>query len=100
MRAALLPLLLVLGLALSAGAAEAPEQTVTPIAPTVEQRVDPVAGGDVQHVERLDPDQVQRLSAESSGPIRRGVATAGKVVVGILALGISLGFTAASLLLF
>ena len=100
MRAALLPLVLVLGLALSAGGAEAPEQTVTPIAPAVEQRVEPLDTADVQRVEPLDADQLQRISGESNGPVSRGLATAGKVVIGVLALGVSLGFTAASLLLF
>ena len=100
MRSALLPLVLVLGLAAAALAAESPEQTVTPVAPGVEQRVEPVETGDVQRVEHLDPGDAQRVSAENKGQIRQGVATAGKVVVGIVALAVSLGFTAASLLLF
>ena len=100
MRAALLPLVLLLGLAAVVGAAEAPEQSVTPIVPDVEQRVEPVETGDVQRVEPLDPDQMQRISAESNGPVRRGLVTAGKVAVGIVALGVSLGFTVATLLLF
>ena len=62
--------------------------------------VEPVETGDVQRVEHLDPGDAQRVSAESQGQVRRGLATAGKVVVGIVALAVSLGFTAASLLLF
>ena len=101
MRSALLALVVVLGLAGAPGAAESPEQTVTPVAPGVEQRVEPVETGDVQRVEPLDPGEAQRVSGEESkGPVRRGLATAGKVVVGIVALGVSLGFTVASLLLF
>ncbi|TMA60850.1 MAG: hypothetical protein E6J75_00245 [Deltaproteobacteria bacterium] len=100
MRAALLPLVLLLGLAAVVGAAEAPEQSVTPIVPDIEQRVEAVDTGDVQHVERLDPDQMQRIAAESNAPVRRGLATAGKVVLGVIALGLSLGFTVASILLF
>jgi hypothetical protein len=73
---------------------------VTPVVPGVEQRVERVETGDVQHVEQLDPEQMQRISAASNGPVRRGLATAGKVVVGVIAVGVSLGFTAASLLLF
>ena len=99
-RSALLSLVLVLGLAVAAVAAEGPEQTVTPVVPGVEQRVEPVETGDVQRVEPLDPDQMQRISAESNGPVRRGLVTAGKVAVGIVALGVSLGFTVATLLLF
>ena len=100
MRAVLLPLVVVLGLAGAAVGADSPEQTVTPVAPGVEQRVEPVETGDVQRVEHLDPGDAQRVSAENKGQIRQGVATAGKVVVGIVALAVSLGFTAASLLLF
>jgi len=100
MRAVLLPLVVVLGLAGAAVGADSPEQTVTPVAPGVEQRVEPVETGDVQRVEHLDPGDAQRVSAENKGHIRQGVATAGKVVVGIVALAVSLGFTAASLLLF
>ena len=86
MRAALLPLVLLLGLA---GAAVPAEQTVTPLPPVSEQ-----------HVEQIDPEQAQRISTAEKSPVRRGVETAGKVALGVVALGISLGFTFASLLLF
>ena len=99
-RSARLSLVLVLGLALGAVAAAPPEQTVTPVVPGVEQRVEPVQTGDVQHVEQLDPAQMQRISAQSNSPVRRGLANAAKVAVGVVALGVSLGFTLATLLLF
>jgi hypothetical protein len=73
---------------------------VTPVVPGVEQRVEPVQTGDVQHVEQLDPEQMQRISAQSNSPVRRGLANAAKVAVGVVALGVSLGFTLATLLLF
>ena len=97
MRAALLPVVLVLGLA---GAAVPAEQTVTPLPPATEQRVEPVDAGSEQHVEQIDPAEAQRISTREKGSVRRGVETAGKVVLGVVALGVSLGFTVASLLLF
>ena len=96
-RAALLPLVLLLGLA---GAAVPAEQTVTPLPPVTEQRVEPIDAGSEQHVEQIDPEQAQRISTAEKSPVRRGVETAGKVALGVVALGISLGFTFASLLLF
>ena len=96
-RAALLPLVLLLGLA---GAAVPAEQTVTPLPPATEQRVESIDAGSEQHVEQIDPEQAQRISTAEKSPVRRGVETAGKVALGVVALGISLGFTFASLLLF
>src|SRR5947207_2281817 len=49
---------------------------------------------------QIDPEQAQRISTAEKSPVRRGVETAGKVALGVVALGISLGFTFASLLLF
>src|SRR5207244_1042108 len=72
-RAALLPLVVVLGLAGAAVGADSPEQTVTPVAPGVEQRVEPVETGDVQRVEHLDPGEAQSVSGESKGQLRRAV---------------------------
>ncbi len=108
MRCALVLLVLVFGLAVMGAAAEGPEQAATP---GPEQRVEPVETGDEQHVERLDSAteqrvehldsaDVQRLSTENKGPVRRGLETAGKVVIVTVALGVSLGFTLASLLFF
>jgi hypothetical protein len=92
---------LVLGLSIVALAAnEASEQTVTPITPPVQQRVETVTPPGEQRVEALDAKDMQQITHGSKGPVQRGAETVGKVVIGILATGVALGVTVASLLLF
>jgi len=100
LRSALLSLVLVLGLAVAAVAAEGPEQTVTPVVPRVEQRVEPVETGDVQRVEPLRPrpDATHLRGEQRARP--PGPGDRGQGGRRIVALGVSLGFTVATLLLF
>ncbi len=100
-RGTLVALVLLARIALPAAAADVvPQQTVTPVTPGNEQRIEQLAPAGEQRVETLTAEQLQQVSGAEKGPIRRGVETAGKVVLGVVALGVSLGFTVASLLLF
>jgi hypothetical protein len=94
--------LVLAGLAVAVPAADPPEQAVTPLAPASEQRVDAVvAGGPQQDVEKLDAQGLQDIAGTShTSPAKRAATTVGKVALGVVALGVSLGFTVASLLFF
>jgi hypothetical protein len=96
-------LALVLALGLSATALAAgelhEEQTVTAVEPQGEQRVEPIAQPDEQRVQLVDAQGEQDVSAGHKGPMRRGVETAGKVVLGVLAAGVSVGVMLAEVLL-
>jgi hypothetical protein len=96
-----LALALALGLSVPALAAgEIPEQqTVTAIDPQGEQRVEPVAPQGEQHVELIDPQGEQQVSGGHKGSVQRGFETAGKVVLGVVAAGVSVGVMLAELLL-
>ena len=97
---ALLVLPLVLRLTLPAMAAsEVPEQTITPIPPDTEQRIEPLGSPDEQRVQALDPEAVQDVTGGTKNPVRRGFDRAAKVVVGVLAAGVSIAAMAAMLLL-
>jgi hypothetical protein len=92
---------LVLAVVLAMGALaaeEVGEQTVTPIAPQVEQRVEGVTPGGEQRVEAVGPEGLQGVSYGSKGPVRRSAELVGKVVIGVLAASIAIGTTVASLL--
>jgi len=78
-------------------AGEAPEQTVTAIEPQGEQRVEPVPPPPEQEVAALDPQSEQQVT--SGQPVRRGFETAGKVALGVLAAGVSVGVMLAELIL-
>jgi hypothetical protein len=75
------------------------EQTVTPVAPPVQQRVETVTPAGEQHVEALDAKSLQEITHGSKGPVQRGAETVGKVVIGVLAATIAIGATVASLFL-
>lgn len=93
-------LALVLGLSVVGLAAnEVSEQTITPITPPVQQRVEGVTPPGEQHVEALDAKGMQEITHGSKGPVQRGAEAVGKVVIGVLAAGIAIGVTVASLLL-
>jgi adenine/guanine phosphoribosyltransferase-like PRPP-binding protein len=95
---AIAPVLL-LRLALPVLATSEPtEQTVTPITPQAEQRVEPVTPPGEQHVEMLDADGVQHVTSGTKNPVRRTADRAVKVVVGVVAAGVSIGAMVASLL--
>jgi len=94
-------------LALLAGIAPAAvargvEQTVTPIVPRVEQRIEAVTpSGIVQDVRPIDAQQVQAVSEpEPPNASAEAASTAAKIGTGILAVAISVGFMIASLLFF
>jgi hypothetical protein len=92
---------LVLAGALAMGASAADqvgEQTITPITPQAEQRVEGIAPAGEQRVEAVGPEGLQGVSYGSKGPVQRGAVTVGKVLIGVLAAGISIGVTVASLL--
>jgi hypothetical protein len=96
---ALLSGALVIRVAVPVGATGEPaEQTVVPITPSVEQRVEPIAPPAEQHVEQLDGDGVQHVSGEQKTVFRRSAEGAAKVVVGVVAAGVSIGAMVASLL--
>ncbi len=91
----------VLGLRLVAPAAagEAPEQRVTPLTPEVTQRVEAVTPSGEQRVEMLDAQALQDVSAHTPpSAAHKAASNAGKAVLAVMALGVSLGFTVASLL--
>ncbi len=96
-----LALVLALGLSVPALAAgEVPEQqTVTAIDPQGEQRVEPVASQGEQHVELIDAQGEQQVSGGHKGSVQRGFETAGKVALGVVAAGVSVGVMLAELLL-
>jgi len=90
---------LVLRVPVPVGATGAPtEQTVVPLDSGVEQRVEPITPPAEQHVEQLAGDGIQQVSGESKGPFRRGAEGVAKVVVGVVAAGVSIGAMIASLL--
>jgi hypothetical protein len=95
-------LALALALCLAApafAAGEVPEQPVTVIEPQGEQRVEPVTPPAEQRVVTLDAQDDQQVTAEEKGPVRRGFETAGKVALGVVAAGVSVGVMVAELLL-
>jgi len=98
-----LPLLvLVLGLARAGGTTDQPlEQTIQPLQPKTEQRVEQLAPTSVQHIQTIDGQGAQQVSGDATqSAAGRAARTVGKVVVGALALVVSCGFTVASLLFF
>jgi len=78
---------------------EAPEQTVTAIEPQGEQRVEPVPPPAEQAVAALDAQSEQQVTSEQKSGVRHGFETAGKVALGVLAAGVSVGVMLAELIL-
>lgn len=79
---------------------EASEQRVEPVVVQGEQRVVPLAPQGEQRVEPVDPAEAQRVSSGGgSGQRKGGFSTVGKVLIGVMAVAISLGTMVASLLL-
>lgn len=88
-----------LGLVLPAVAAnEATVQSVTPLTPGVEQRVEPLNPEAEQQVQMVGGEGTQQVAEGTTGPGGRVVQGVVKVVVGVLAAGVSLGVMVASLL--
>jgi hypothetical protein len=96
----LLAALLLVPVAITPAANEIPEQSVTPVVPGGEQRIEALPAGGEQHVQALDAAGVQQqVTGGHKGPARRGAEATGKVILGVFAAVVSLGVMAASLLL-
>jgi hypothetical protein len=78
---------------------EVPEQTVTPVAPGVEQRVDGLTPDAEQRVEAVDGQGVQQVMSGTTPEKQGPLATAGKATVGVLAAVLSVGTILVTLLL-
>src|SRR5262249_40115484 len=82
------------------GFAAGVEQTITPITPPVEQRIERLGGDGGQRVDALaSADDAQRVDVP--GPptaTQKAASTAGKFVVGVAAAGISVAAMAATLM--
>ena len=80
-------------------AEEVPEQRVTPITPEATQRVDALTPPETQRVEALDAQAVENVSTPTRQSTAGRIASnTGKAVLAVMALGVSLGVTVASLL--
>lgn len=93
------------GIALSIGLGVLPsgavEQTIEPLNPGVEQRVEIIGGGgDTQEqVRTVDAQDVETVVPhEPPSPAVKAASTAGKVVLGVVGAGVALGAMVASLL--
>lgn len=75
------------------------EQTVTVIEPQAEQRIEVIEPPGEQHVEAVDAEGEQQVSSAHKSVARRSAETAGKVVLAVLAAGVSIGVMVAELLL-
>jgi hypothetical protein len=96
-RTALLLLALVMPVAAATGP---PEQTITPVAPAVEQGVEPVKAPPEQQVTTVVGDasgQVQPVPPQSAA--RRVAGGIAKVAVAVVGAGVAVGTTLAFLLL-
>ena len=100
MRASVASALLLAGILLGAGSLGATEQTITPLTPPVEQRVEHLGGDGGQNVEGVaSAEDVQRIDEpQPLSPTAKKASTVGKFVLGVTAAGISLGAMAASLI--
>jgi len=96
----------VVGLALigtapsSRAAEERGEQAVTPIPNAAEQRVEGLTPSAEQRVEVFDARALEQVAGDTHGPVRSAADKATKLLVGVLAAGLSLGAMAAQLLFF
>lgn len=101
-RASLLLTVLLAGATLVVAPARATEQTIEVLTPPHEQRVEAVGGTqDLQGVVAVAEGQPQAVAAqEAPSPAAKAASTAGKIVVGISAAAVAVGFTVASLLFF
>jgi hypothetical protein len=93
---------LLAGATLAVAPARATEQTITVLTPPHEQRVEAVGGTeDLQRVDAVAEGQLQPVAAqEAPSPAAKAASTAGKVVLGVSAAAVAVGFTVASLLFF
>ncbi len=81
--------------------ARAAEQVVTPITPPAEQRVVPIEPAGAQRVEPVSAAEVQRIREGTTPPESAGArmaSTAGKILLGVFAAGMSIGLAVVSIL--
>ena len=100
MRATVASALLLAGLLLGSRPLGATEQTITPLTPPSEQRIERLGGDGGQNVGAIaSAEDIQRIDApEPPSPTAKKASTVGKFVLGVTAAGISLGAMAASLI--
>jgi len=78
----------------------AAEQTIVPLTPPEEQRVEGVGHDDAQAVAAADSEQVQPVAVqEPPSPAVKAASRVGKVMLAIVAVGVAVAASAASLLL-
>lgn len=101
-RASLLLTVLLAGATLVTAPARATEQKIEVLTPPHEQRVEAVGGTeDLQRVDAVAEGQAQQVAAqEAPSPVVKAATTAGKIVTGISAAAVAVGFTIAALLFF
>lgn len=76
-----------------------PEQPVATIQAPVEQEIEVLSSGVSQTVTRVDGQPLQEIGApEPVGTGKRAAVTAGKVVIGVVAVAVAVGAAVASLL--
>jgi len=77
------------------------EQTIVPLTPPEEQRVEMIGGGDYdEQVRGVDTQQVATVEPHvPPSPAAKAASTAAKGALGVMAAGVALGVMAASLLL-
>lgn len=78
----------------------AAEQTIVPLTPPREQRVDTLGGPADQRVEQVaTTDDAQRIGApEPPSPTKKAASTVGKFFLGVAAAGVAVAAMAATLL--
>jgi hypothetical protein len=91
-----------LWIALAALPSRAVEQTVEPLDPGVEQRIQIIGGGtETEQVRMVETQAVETVEPHvPPSPAAKAASTAGKVVLGVTGAAIALGAMAASLLFF
>jgi hypothetical protein len=91
---------LVLSAALCVAPSGAVEQTIQPLDPGVEQRVQIIGGdGSTEQVRAVDTQRIETVEPHTPpSPAVKAASTAGKVVLGVTGAAIAVGAMAASLL--
>ena len=102
MRASLILIVLLAGATVLVSTARGVEQNIEVLTPPVEQRVVALGGTeDLQQVQAIDAAEAQRIASQDPpSPAAKAASVAGKVVLGVVAAGVAVGATVASLLLF
>ncbi|MGH7894584.1 MAG: hypothetical protein ACREQL_07940 [Candidatus Binatia bacterium] len=100
MRAMLVMMLVLAAPVLVGERVRAAEQTIVPLTPPAEQRVEGVGRDDAQAVAAADSEQVQPVAVqEPPSPAAKAASTVGKVMLAIVAVGVAVAASLASILL-